>query len=234
MSKIIAGNWKMNGTRQELIDMFDALENLPTNNTVILCPPYTLLNMTTPKNFSFGAQDCSTHDNGAHTGDISAKMIADTGAKYVIVGHSERRQDHNETSELIAAKAVKAIENKLIPIICVGETLAEYESGKAFDVVEDQMHKSIPAVKGEIIVAYEPVWAIGTGKVATLLDIEKMHEHIASVLGKIGRDETAILYGGSVKPGNAAEIMNVPNVGGVLVGGASLKVDDFVPIIQAV
>jgi triosephosphate isomerase len=242
MSKIIAGNWKMNGTKEQLREMHSVLNNINTQNTVILCPPFTLLNLYSSTNFAFGAQDCSMFDNGTYTGDISAKMVAEAGSKYVIVGHSDRRANHGETNETTALKAIKAIENNLIPIICFGENSAQYESGQSFEVVDDQVRKSIPNMPGEIIIAYEPVWAISAGKVVTGKDdrvatveyISKMHNFIAGILSDIGRAGTAILYGGSVKGSNAAEIMSIGNVDGVLVGGASLKPEDFVAIINAV
>jgi len=245
--KIIAGNWKMNGSLAMLRDMYAAIADVKTNNIVVLCPPFTLLNVRhmdgveCPKHLIIGAQDISEHDGGTFTGDISAKMVAESGAKYVIVGHSERRANHGETSELVAKKAVKAIENKLMPIICVGENAAQRESGSAFDVVGEMVRKSIPNIDSEIIVAYEPVWAISAGKIetgkndrtATTRDIAEMHVFIADILKEIGRAGTKILYGGSVKGSNAAEIMAIPNVDGALVGGASLKASDFVATVLA-
>ncbi len=239
MKKIIAGNWKMNGSGQALRDMYQALDGIKTDNTVIICPPFTLVNVQAfdgvqrPENLSMGAQDVSTHENGAFTGEISAEMIADSGVKYVIVGHSERRQYHGETNEIVAAKAARAIFAGLTPIICVGETLEDFESGKTNEVIEKQVRESTPTDAKDIIVAYEPVWAIGTGKIPSLSDIESVHNHVAKVLETMNLGGTAILYGGSVKGSNASEIMNTSNVGGVLVGGASLKPDDFLPIISA-
>jgi triosephosphate isomerase len=223
MKKIIAGNWKMNGDLISLVEMYHALENLETENTVIICPPMTMLFASAPKNISIGAQDCSAHTTGAYTGEVSAAMIADMGAKYVIVGHSERRQYHNETNKTVREKATRAIEAGLTPIVCVGETLAEKESGQTLEVIEKQVKESIP--NGDFLIAYEPVWAIGTGRVATDDDIIQVHRHIAAM------SPVPILYGGSVKAGNAAQIMALENVGGVLVGGASLKPEEFLPII---
>jgi triosephosphate isomerase len=226
MKKIIAGNWKMNGDLTILMEMYNALENVQTENTIIICPPTTMLFVSCPKNVSIGAQDCSAHKSGAYTGEVSAAMIADMGAKYVIVGHSERRQYHFETNEIVREKAMRAIEAGLIPIICVGETLQDKEAGRTLEVIEKQVKESIP--DKDFIIAYEPVWAIGTGRVATADDIAPVHRHIAAM------SPMPILYGGSVKGSNAAEIMSIPNVGGVLVGGASLKPDDFLPIIKGI
>jgi triosephosphate isomerase len=230
--KIIAGNWKMNGSMAAWATMLAALSNLKTENTIIICPPYTLL-ANAKTNIAIGAQDISEFDSGAYTGEVSGKMIAETGATYVIVGHSERRQYHGETSGLIARKAAAARKNGLTPIVCVGETKDDYESGRTLEIIEDQVRNSIPTSGDEFIVAYEPVWAIGTGLIPTLDDIRSVHNHIAKVLDDAGFAGTAILYGGSVKGSNAADIMGTENVDGVLVGGASLKPDDFIPIITA-
>ncbi|MDR2686023.1 MAG: triose-phosphate isomerase [Rickettsiales bacterium] len=234
--KIIAGNWKMNGNKAMLWEMITAIGEIETENKVIICPPSTLIDEATSVDanmndidFSIGAQDCSAHDSGAFTGEISAAMLDEVGAKYVIVGHSERRQYHGETSEVVHAKANAALKNGLTPIICVGETLADKQAGKTNEVLGAQLAGSIPA-EGEIIVAYEPVWAIGTGLTATADEIKATHKFIADAI----KGRSPILYGGSVKPGNAAEIMNTENVGGVLVGGAALKKEDFLPIILAV
>lgn len=233
MSKIIAGNWKMNGSATALGQMLDALRDLKTENQVIICPPFTLLGASGLSTVAFGAQDCSAFASGAYTGEISSKMIAEAGAKFVIVGHSERRQYHAETNKIVADKAVQAIDAGLTPIICVGETLAQKESGQTLEIIESQVRESIPSTSEKIIVAYEPVWAIGTGLVPTMDDIKNVHAHIAGVLESMGFGGTAILYGGSVKGSNAAQIMAIENVGGVLVGGAALKPDDFLPIINA-
>jgi triosephosphate isomerase len=227
--KYIVGNWKMNGDAGLLSEF------LKLNERAVLCVPAPLLRAGTDR-ISVGAQDCSAHESGAFTGEISAKMIAESGAKYCIVGHSERRQYWGETNEIVAAKAEKCLEHGLTPIICVGETKKQKESGKTLEIVENQIWQSIPninAIKSEIIAAYEPVWAIGTGLVPTSDDIESIHDHIAKILDKMGLAETRILYGGSVKPSNAKEIIGIKNVGGLLVGGASLKIDDFMPIIKA-
>ena len=225
--KYIIGNWKMNGTA-DLLAKFESL----AADRVILCIPFHLLNAK-PNGLLIGAEDCSAHENGAFTGEISAEMLASTGAKYCIVGHSERRQYWNESNELVAKKAARLLANKITPIICVGETREQKEAGKTISVINEQVSQSIPKdVEGEIIMAYEPVWGIGTGLVPTLEEIKKVHDYIAGMLKEMGREGTAILYGASVKPANAREIMATENVGGVLVGGASLKPEEFKGIID--
>ena len=232
--KIIAGNWKMNGSRATLNTMLQELANIDTQNTVILCVPYTMLNAGT-KNVSIGAQDVSRHTHGAYTGEISAQMIADSGAKYVIVGHSECREYHGDTNSIVRQKATQALANGLIPIICVGETMDEKQAGKTMAVIESGVRESIPSdVNTDVIIAYEPRWAIGAGLTPTATEIAEAHALIAKTLCDMGLAGTPILYGASVKAGNAADIMSIPNVDGVLVGGASLKSDDFIPIITSV
>jgi triosephosphate isomerase len=232
--KIIAGNWKMNGTKENLIKMIHDLSELSTENKIILCVPFTMLDTDSGK-ISIGAQDVSQHAQGAYTGEVSAKMIADTGAKYVIVGHSECRQYHGDTNDTVRQKAEHAIANGLTPIICVGETMDEKQAGKTMEIIESGVRESVPAdVNAPIIIAYEPRWAIGAGLTPTAEEIETAHGLIAKTLTDMGLDGTPILYGASVKASNAAEIMSVPNVDGVLVGGASLKPDDFIPIITSV
>jgi triosephosphate isomerase len=227
--KIIAGNWKMNGSVSMLQKFYEKLADVKTNNKIIICPPFTLLNMGTnsPKNLDLGAQDCSINENGAFTGDISAAMIAETGAKYVIVGHSERRIYHNETNEMVAKKASIAAANGLIPIICIGETADDKKAGRTLDVINAQIKTSVPAELSDFIIAYEPVWAIGTGIIPTSEEIESVHTHIAALI------PAPILYGGSVNSNNAGQIMSIKNVSGVLIGGASLKLDDFLSIIKS-
>ncbi len=232
--KIIAGNWKMNGTRAGLESMVRDLSSIETNNTIILCVPFTMLGLKSDK-VSLGAQDISAHTHGAYTGEVSGTMIADTGAKYVIVGHSERREYHNETNSIVRNKASMALANGLIPIICVGETMEEKQAGKTMAVIESGVRESIPSdVNTDIIVAYEPRWAIGAGLTPTATEIAEAHSLIANTLTSMGLSGTPILYGASVKAGNASDIMSIPNVDGVLVGGASLKSDDFIPIITSV
>lgn len=232
--KIIAGNWKMNGDQTNLKSMIQDLSNTDTENTIILCVPYTMLNIKSDK-VHIGAQDISAHTHGAFTGEISAKMVAETGAQYVIVGHSECRQYHGDTNSTVRQKATQALANGLIPIICVGETMDEKQAGKTMAVIESGVRECIPAdVNSQIIIAYEPRWAIGAGLTPTETEITNAHTLIAKTLTDMGLGGTPVLYGASVKSSNAAEIMSIPNVDGVLVGGASLKSDDFIPIITSV
>lgn len=231
--KIIAGNWKMNGCRDALKTMINALQDIDSENTIILCVPYTMLGLDGGR-ISMGAQDVSQHDHGAYTGEVSAQMIAATGAKYVIVGHSERRQYHGETNDIVRQKAAAAIAFGLTPIICVGETMDEKQAGKTMAIIESGVRESIPTDARNVIVAYEPRWAIGAGLTPTDTEIADAHKLIADTLESMGMGGTPILYGASVKGANAAQIMSIPNVDGVLVGGASLKPDDFIPIITSV
>lgn len=230
--KIIVGNWKMNGNMQQKNKIIHTISETQTDNTVILCPPFTLLNGEN-HGVKIGAQDISNHENGAYTGDISAQMITDCGATYVIVGHSERRLYHNETNEIVHEKAEIAIKHNLIPIICVGETLDEKNAGKTTDVIKTMLEKCLPQ-SGEFIVAYEPRWAIGTGKTPTAAEIESVHKLIFEHLKKNNKSSTPILYGGSVKPENADQISQIPHVDGLLIGGASLEIETFLPIIKSV
>jgi len=230
--KFIIGNWKMNGNNKEKDTMLKALHKIKTKNKIILCLPFTLLN---GENFGIclGAQDISEHSNGAYTGDISGEMIKKTGAKYVIVGHSERRLYHHETNEIIHSKAVAAVKNGLIPIICVGETNEEKNAGKTTSVVKKMVSECIPKM-GKYIIAYEPRWAIGSGLIPSEKDITKIHKVIFDTLNKIGQEKTPIVYGGSVNAQNAHNISNLPHVDGLLIGGASLKSKTFLPIIDSI
>ena len=240
--KLIAGNWKMNGLDDSLSQieaLCAALEAETPRCRVAVCPPATLLERAARASRSpveIGGQDCHPEISGAFTGSVSAPMLKDAGAGLVIVGHSERRQGFGETDALVAAKAAAAARAGLEPIICVGETLGEREAGRAVEVVRSQTAGSVPDGLDAFSVAYEPVWAIGTGLTPTLADIEEVDAAIRAVLierhGEKGR-AAPILYGGSVKGSNAAEILNVPEVGGALVGGASLKAEDFLAIIRA-
>ena len=243
MRKLAAGNWKMNGLGESLgeIDALKAAFPEPACD-VLICPPSTLLSrlsdVATGSAIATGGQDCHTATSGAHTGDTSAQMIADAGGSYVILGHSERRADHGESDDLVRAKAEAAHAAGLIAVICVGETLEEREAGRTIDVVGGQLAGSVPdaTTSANTVVAYEPVWAIGTGKVPTLEEIGAVHDDIRTRLTERFGDDAGgirILYGGSVKPSNAAEIFAVPNVDGALVGGASLKASDFGGIISA-
>lgn len=232
--KIIAGNWKMNGSYNMLEKMAIALQDIDTQNNVILCVPFTMLGGKYDK-FALGAQDVSTHDHGAFTGEVSAQMLHESGAKYVIVGHSERRQYHNETNDIVRQKATAVLQNGITPIICVGETMDERNAGKTMEIIESGVRESVPSdVNGNIIIAYEPRWAIGAGLTPTDDEIASAHTLIANTLSSMGLNNTPILYGASVKGNNAAQIMSIAHVDGVLVGGASLKPDDFIPIITSI
>ncbi len=232
--KIIAGNWKMNGTHDNLNQMLHDLSSVDTENTIILCVPYTMLGVKSDK-IAIGAQDISAHTHGAYTGEVSAQMVAATGTKYTIVGHSECRQYHGDTNSIVRKKASMALANGLIPIICVGETMDEKQAGKTMAVIESGVRECIPSdVNTPIIIAYEPRWAIGAGLTPTPTEIAEAHTLIAKTLADMGLTGTPVLYGASVKGNNANEIMSITNVDGVLVGGASLKSDDFIPIITSV
>jgi triosephosphate isomerase len=232
--KIIAGNWKMNGSCQNLVQMINDLSKLETLNTVILAVPYTMLCVDSGK-IALASQDISMHERGAYTGEVSASMVAAAGAKYTIVGHSECRQYHGDTNASVRAKAELALANGLTPIICIGETMEEKQAGKTMEIIESGLRESVPLnVTSDIIIAYEPRWAIGAGITPTADEIAEVHDFIAKILTDMGLGGTPILYGASVKGNNAAEIMSIPHVDGVLVGGASLKSDDFIPIITSV
>ncbi|MEL7130001.1 MAG: triose-phosphate isomerase [Pseudomonadota bacterium] len=246
MRKLIAGNWKMNGLGEaiaEIKSISAGLSALDDMADALICPPMTLVasfaSACSDSRLEIGAQDCHTAVSGAYTGDVSAKMIADAGASYVIVGHSERRADHAELSTLVAEKAEAALYAGLIPIICIGESLSDRETGLTNKVVLGQLNASIPeyAVGRDFVVAYEPIWAIGTGKTATVEQIGDTHGVIRDALverfGEPGRF-VRLLYGGSMKPANAREILATPNVDGGLIGGASLKADDFLAIYKSV
>lgn len=239
---LIAGNWKMNGETAALETIraiADGLEGAHANADALICPPMTLLASAAGHGrLAVGGQDCHAAASGAHTGDISAEMLADAGASYVILGHSERRADHHETDATVAAKTEAALRAGLTPIICVGESLAQREAGETLAVIGAQLAGSLPdALASEaFVVAYEPIWAIGTGKVATTDQIADVHVAIRDTLTKRFGDTggaAPILYGGSMKPGNAAEILAVDDVNGGLIGGASLKADDFLAIYAA-
>lgn len=240
---LVAGNWKMNGLRASLAEI-EAMgaayhEALRARAELIVCPPATLIalarDLAARGGLGLGGQDCHAAPDGAHTGDISAEMLKDAGASYVIVGHSERRSDHGETDADVQAKAAAALRAGITPIICVGETRAEREGGEALSVVGAQIEGSVPEdAPSHIVVAYEPVWAIGTGLTPTAGDIAQMHafarERIEARLGRGKSERVRILYGGSVKPSNARQLMSVPNVDGALVGGASLTAKDFIGV----
>ncbi len=240
--KLVAGNWKMNGSRAALGELaaIAAAAREASGVDVAICPPFTLLPLAVPRagGLAVGAQDCHDKDSGAHTGNVSAPMLKEAGARLAIVGHSERRADQTETDSVVRAKAETALRHGLQAIVCVGETEAERESGRAVERVTSQLAGSIPELAGEaeLVVAYEPIWAIGTGRTATAADVAGMHaairEALAARFGDAG-GRIRILYGGSVNAGNAAELFAVANVDGALVGGASLTAEQFVPIIEA-
>lgn len=241
---LIAGNWKMNGVRASLAELDAVIAgagNAPDAD-LLICPPATLIAAAAAKaagtRVGIGGQDCHAAASGAHTGDISAEMLKDAGATAVIVGHSERRTDHAETDASVRAKAEAAWRAGLVAIVCVGETQAERDAGKARDVVGRQLAGSVPegGTAANLVIAYEPVWAIGTGRTPTNQEIEEIHGFIRENLVQNMKDlgaQVRILYGGSVKPSNAAEILKLAHVNGALVGGASLKASDFLAIVTA-
>ncbi|MDD3286247.1 MAG: triose-phosphate isomerase [Bacteroidales bacterium] len=246
---IVAGNWKMNLGFDEAEDLIDQineeLEKFNAKPTIILCPPYPYLELTSDMAeeglFACGAQNVAQWNNGAYTGEISAQMLDTIGVEYCIVGHSERRKYFNETSEEIAQKVDRLIENDIIPIFCCGEALEQREAGNHFEVVENQIKESLFHLSEEqildLVIAYEPVWAIGTGKTATSEQAQEMHAHIRSLLEKKYSKEIAqeisILYGGSCNSKNAKELFANKDVDGGLIGGASLKKDDFIAIVKS-
>ncbi|MDE2579202.1 MAG: triose-phosphate isomerase [Hyphomicrobiales bacterium] len=243
---LVAGNWKMNGLKAQLKELTELAQGfddaLKSKIDLLVCPPATLVcpaaNATNGARIAIGAQDCHTGVSGAHTGDVSAQMLGDCGATFVIVGHSERRADHGESDATVRAKAKAVLAAGLTAIVCVGETRAQREANEATAVVGRQIDGSLDALfdPAKIVVAYEPVWAIGTGLTPTTADVAQMHEFIRHRLVALYKEAGAgvrILYGGSVKPSNARELMGVKNVDGALVGGASLKAADFLGIAAA-
>ncbi|MGN0919622.1 MAG: triose-phosphate isomerase [Alphaproteobacteria bacterium] len=246
--QLIAGNWKMNGLKAEAKTLASAVfakagPNMPFD--MLVCPPMNVLGFVAElphDNVFVGAQDVAetVKESGAFTGDVSAAMVKDLGATWTLVGHSERRQYHGETNTVVKQKAVNAIGAGLTTVICIGETLAEREAGQAVEIVRQQTRECVPAeaTAQNCVIAYEPVWAIGTGKVPTPQDVAEIHAAIRDELAKVLDTEKAdamrILYGGSVKPENAKELLNVENVDGALIGGASLKADSFWAIAEAV
>lgn len=246
---MIAGNWKMNGLSEDGVALAKAVaagvkEMGKPACEFLVCPPFTLLYQVKKAlrgtKVALGAQDAHFAVKGAHTGDISPLMLKDLGCAYVILGHSERRADHFETNELVAKKAAAAYEAGLKTIICIGETEQQREEGKTIDVCSAQIMGSVPenADASNTVIAYEPVWAIGTGKTPTAADVEEVHAAVRKVLakklGKATANKMRILYGGSVKPSNAKEFLSLPDVDGALIGGASLKAEDFLAITKSV
>lgn len=246
---IVAGNWKMNNTLQEGLslakDLETALKGKKVNCEVIIGTPFihlaSIASSIDTKLIGISAQNCADKVSGAYTGEVSAAMVASTGAKYVILGHSERRTYYGETNAILKEKVALALANGLIPIFCIGEVLEERNSGKHFEVVETQIREGLFNLSAEdfrkIVLAYEPVWAIGTGVTATSGQAQEMHAFIRKTLaakyGESVADDTSILYGGSANAGNAKELFSNPDVDGGLIGGASLSVDKFMPIVEA-
>jgi triosephosphate isomerase (TIM) len=241
MRQLIAGNWKMHMLRQPAVELATAVRDGARGLTcdLLVCPPFTVIEpvarVLAGSPVSVGGQDCHTARQGAHTGDIAPTMLRDAGASWVILGHSERRQNHGETDELVREKVLAAVEAGLTPIVCVGETEDQRSGGQETEVVGWQLAGSLPKPFAGVV-AYEPVWAIGTGKTATEQDVAAMHafirEELVRQFGDAGQG-ILILYGGSMRPQNAASLLAVPHVGGGLIGGASLKADDFLAIARA-
>jgi triosephosphate isomerase len=236
MRQIIAGNWKMNGNFSDIAPFSAALLEADLDPELVICPPFPLIERFAAAlpgdKAAIGGQDCHANPAGAHTGDVAAGLLAQAGAKYVILGHSERREDHGETNADVAAKVLAAMQAGLVPIVCVGETGMQRDAGEAEHVVHTQLIHSLPA-SFIGLVAYEPVWAIGTGRTPSEADVTAMHAHIRATLAEkfpASGIKTPILYGGSVRPGNAAALLALPEVGGALVGGASLHAADFLAI----
>jgi triosephosphate isomerase len=240
---LIAGNWKMNGLRSSMAEfeaMLAGASKVAAKADLLVCPPATLIaafaaKLAGSKGLAIGGQDCHQKPSGAHTGDISAEMLADAGASAVIVGHSERRADHGEGDGLVRQKAEAAWRAGLTAIVCIGETQSHRDAGQTLDICRGQLQGSLPdgARADNLVVAYEPVWAIGTGLTPTTRDVEQIHQFIREALSaRFNQEGTGmrILYGGSVKPSNARELMGVANVNGALIGGASLKATDFLAI----
>ncbi|MFO1059618.1 MAG: triose-phosphate isomerase [Dongiaceae bacterium] len=243
---LVAGNWKMNGRRADGLALARALVERASHAQpaaeLLVCPPFTLLSLVgevvAESPVALGGQDCHPRPAGAFTGDVAAPMLADLGCSYVIVGHSERRAGHGESDALVRSKAVAAVAAGLVPIVCLGETEAERDAGQALAVVERQLAGSLPPgiEAANLVVAYEPVWAIGTGRTPTAADIAAVHAHLRSRLAAQVAEPGGVrlLYGGSVKADNAREILALPEVDGALVGGASLKPEEFWAIATAV
>ena len=248
---IVAGNWKMNCNFNEADDLINDImeqleqKELPRDTQLIICPPFPYLEMTTDyandSYFMVGAQNVSDQEKGAYTGEVSAEMLESMEIDYCIVGHSERRAYYGETDKTVAAKVDRLLAHDMKPIVCVGEVLEEREAGRQLDVVKRQVEEGLFHLTAEqmkeVVIAYEPVWAIGTGKTATPEQAQEIHAHIRSLLvakyGKELADEISILYGGSCKPGNAKELFACPDIDGGLIGGASLKAEDFIAIAMS-
>ncbi len=248
---IVAGNWKMNNTFNEADDLLNSImeqleeQELPRDTQVIVCPPFPYLEMTSDyandSYFMVGAQNVSDQEKGAYTGEVSAAMLESMEIDYCIVGHSERRAYYGETNKTVAAKVDQLLKHGLKPIVCVGEVLEEREANRQFEVVKQQVEEGLFHLDAEqlqqVVIAYEPVWAIGTGKTATPEQAQEIHHYIRTLLaqkyGDAVADEISILYGGSCKPSNAKELFACPDIDGGLIGGASLKAEDFIGIVTA-
>ena len=241
MRKIAAGNWKMNGLTNSLSEILLLAERYPTSDVeILICPPMTILSKACDIGGSIviGAQNCHISQSGAHTGEVSAEMIGELGAKYVILGHSERRSGHGETNIIVQEKTAAAQQEGLTPIVCIGETIEQREKGQTLEIIGTQLDGSLSAdaANSAIVIAYEPVWAIGTGSVPSMADISQVHMFCRNKLIKRFGDiaqSIPLLYGGSVRGKNASEIFALPHVNGALVGGASLTANDFSEIIDA-
>lgn len=240
--KIIVANWKMNCLSADVHQYLDAfinkLSESRSEHEIILCPAHIHLSLVLERArastlFKVGAQDCASAEKGAFTGDVSAIMIKDVGADYVLIGHSERRQYHHEDNTILRKKVELALKNNLCPVFCVGETLQEREEGRTQDVIKSQLSVLEGLGHGRLLVAYEPVWAIGTGRVPSVNDVGDVHQSIMDILNKLGLSSISILYGGSVTPDNAAAFLLSPLIGGLLVGGASLDADSFYRIASS-
>ena len=242
MRKIIAGNWKMNGKLENLLEIKKISNEFARSKIeIIICPPFTLLSAASEiaKNVYLGAQNLHPESEGAFTGEISADMLVDLGVKYSIIGHSERRNEHNETNEIVARKVKISLEKKLQTIICIGETELQRKENSTLEILEQQLLESLAnnTNSEKLIVAYEPIWAIGTGLIPEVSEISKIHDFLRVRLVELyGSNASTIplLYGGSVNGSNASEIFNVNNVNGALIGGASLSFEKFAPIIRAI
>lgn len=243
-TRLVMGNWKMNGSlaqNQALLSSMNRLlsdkAGLYQNCQIAVCPSFPYLaqaqQLLAQSGVSLGAQDVSTAESGAYTGEVSALMLKDFGCQWVIVGHSERRLYHSESSDLVAQKALVAIEHGLVPVVCVGETLQDREAGHTLKVIEEQLLPILPLATRNIVVAYEPVWAIGTGLTATPEQAQEVHAFIRSRLASVGAEQVQILYGGSVKANNAASLFAMPDIDGALVGGAALNAEEFLQIAAA-
>lgn len=243
-NKLVIGNWKMNTTLQEAIELVEALNNANFKQETVICVPYThiaTLHKIKKPNIQIGAQNISEHQKGAYTGEISNEMLKSVGATYVIIGHSERRMYHNETNETINTKIQRAVESQLIPIVCFGESLELRKENKYLSYIEMQIKKAFANINEadfkKCVLAYEPIWAIGTGETATPNQAQEVHEFVRNVLTDLYNEEATkksiLLYGGSVKPSNAVSLFSQQDINGALVGGASLNAKDFTQIINA-